>query len=118
MFVDNSPMRPRETESPRTFAQFREWLYVAAGGHLNRKSGTVGAKLPMVTATENLMTVGLTTREKASGQENHCEAYGTENGDDEIQNQPYFKTASLRHSADHEKRNGQTEQDNEIHTKL
>lgn len=111
-------MRPGETEPPRTFAQFREWLYVAAGGHLNRKSGTVGAKLPMVTATENLMTVGLTTREKASGQENHYEAYGTENGDDEIQNQPYFKTASLRHSADHEKLNGQTEQDNEIHTKL
>lgn len=77
-------MRPGETEPPRTFAQFREWLYVAAGGHLNRKSGTVGAKLPMMTATENLMTVGLTTREKASGQENHCKAYGTENGDDEI----------------------------------
>ena len=77
-------MRPGETEPPRTFAQFREWLYVAAGDHLNRKSGTVGAKLPMVTATENLMTVGLTTREKASGQENHHEAYGTENGDDEI----------------------------------
>lgn len=77
-------MRPGETEPPRTFAQFREWLYVAASGHLNRKSGTVGAKLPMVTATENLMAAGLTTREKASGHEDHCEAYGAEDGDDGI----------------------------------
>lgn len=38
----------------------------------------------MVTATENLMAAGLTTREKASGHEDHCEAYGAEDGDDGI----------------------------------
>lgn len=38
----------------------------------------------MVTATENLMAAGLTTREKASGHEGHCEAYGAEDGDDGI----------------------------------
>ena len=33
---------------------------------------------------DGFANVGLTTREKASGRENHYEAYGTENGDDGI----------------------------------
>lgn len=93
-------------------------------GHASRRDGkppdtesTCAGRLADVRARIKT-TAKSTAWEKALGHEGHREAYGAENGIDKIQNHPYSKATSLCQSADHEKRNGHTEQNDKISVKL